>query len=262
MIFRRLLGFQLTGNNCRGSQQMNKLYSGLSRLYDGFNAGLAKLYSTNSNNNKFTVAVEGNIGSGKTCLLNHFEDCPYAEVYPEPVSRWRDIQGHNALGMMYKDPTRWALTFQTYVQLTMLEQHTMKQTKPIKMMERSIFSAKYCFVENLYRSGKMPEIEYIVLTKWFDWIVQNQDTHIDLIVYLRTTPDTAYERIKNRCRNEETTIPMDYLTSLHDLHEDWLIHQTKFSVSAPVLVLDANEGHMEMIDQYENNKERILCGYK
>ena len=24
---------------------------------------------------------------------------------------------------MYEDPTRWALTLQTYVQLTMLEQH-------------------------------------------------------------------------------------------------------------------------------------------
>jgi hypothetical protein len=43
------------------------------------------------------VAVEGNIGSGKTCLLNHFADCPYAEVHTEPVAKWRDIQGHNAL---------------------------------------------------------------------------------------------------------------------------------------------------------------------
>ena len=265
-------GVHIVRDAWRVRRPMFALYCGMSKMYSDVKAGLSKLYhhdhrtpdhnvTENDSKRKFTVAVEGNIGSGKTLLLQHFAECPFAEVHPEPVSKWRDIQGHNALGMMYKDSSRWSLTFQTYVQLTMLEQHTAKQKKPIKMMERSIFSAKYCFVENLYRSGKMPELEYIVLTKWFDWILANQDTHIDLIVYLRTTPETVFERIKNRCRKEETAIPMDYLTQLHNLHEDWLINQTKFSVNAPVLVLDANEGHMEMIDQYENNKQRILCGY-
>ena len=28
---------------------------------------------------------------------------------------------------MYEDPSRWSLTFQTYVQLTMLETHAKKQ---------------------------------------------------------------------------------------------------------------------------------------
>ncbi|KAK2142176.1 hypothetical protein LSH36_988g00070 [Paralvinella palmiformis] len=159
----------------------------------------------------------------------------------------------------YQDPTRWALTFQTYVQLTMLEQHLHKQTKPIKLMERSIYSAKYCFVENLYENGIMPELEYLVLTKWFDWIVKNQDTHLDLIVYLQTTPETVYHRINKRCRQEEKSIPLDYLTSLHNLHEDWLIHRTKFPVSCPVLVLDGNGTETEMIDQYEAHKRQILC---
>ena len=55
------------------------------------------------------------------------------------------------------------------------------QEKPVKLMERSIFSAKYCFVENLYKSGKMPEIEYLVLSRWFDWICENEDVNVDLI---------------------------------------------------------------------------------
>ena len=28
----------------------------------------------------------------------------------------------------------------------------------------------------------------------------------------------------------------DYLVSLHELHEDWLVHQNKFKQPAPVLV--------------------------
>lgn len=44
---------------------------------------------------------------------------------------------------MYKDQARWSLAFQTIVQKTMLDLHIRPTTKPVKMMERSIFSARY-----------------------------------------------------------------------------------------------------------------------
>ena len=82
---------------------------------------------------------------------------------------------------------RWSLTFQTYVQLTMLQNHTLPTDKPVKLMERSLHSAKYCFAENLRRTGKMPESEYLVLTRWFDFMLQSEDLDltVDLIVYLK-----------------------------------------------------------------------------
>ena len=43
---------------------------------------------------------------------------------------------------MYDNPSRWALTFQSYVQLTMLDLHTCASAHPVKMMERSIYSAR------------------------------------------------------------------------------------------------------------------------
>ena len=43
------------------------------------------------------------------------------DIVGEPVDRWQDLRGHNLLQMMYRDPARWSLTFQTYVQLTMLQ---------------------------------------------------------------------------------------------------------------------------------------------
>lgn len=47
-------------------------------------------------------------------------------------------------------------------------------------------------------------------------------------VYLRTDPEVAYKRIVQRGRFEETAIKMDYLQSIHNLHEDWvfIIHIT------------------------------------
>ncbi|KAJ8777915.1 hypothetical protein J1605_014020 [Eschrichtius robustus] len=159
---------------------------------------------------------------------------------------------------MYQDACRWGLTLQTYVQLTMLDQHTRPQTLPVRLMERSIHSARYVFVENLYRSGKMPEVDYVVLSEWFDWIVKNIDVSIDLIVYLQTTPETCYQRLKMRCREEEKVIPLEYLDAIHHLYEEWLIKGSLFPVAAPVLVIEADHDMEKMLELFEQNRHRIL----
>ena len=45
----------------------------------------------------FTVVIEGNIGSGKTTVLNYFNKFHEVEVLQEPVDKWRNVQGHNLL---------------------------------------------------------------------------------------------------------------------------------------------------------------------
>ena len=73
-------------------------------------------------------------------------------------------------GRMYQDANRWGYLFQSYVLLTMMELHHKEvvshasksppptfiycfhlQTSSMCMLERSVFSARYCFVENLHR---------------------------------------------------------------------------------------------------------------
>ncbi|KAG1926694.1 deoxyguanosine kinase, mitochondrial [Pimephales promelas] len=132
------------------------------------------------------------------------------------------------------------------------------QSLPIRMLERSIYSAKYIFVENLFKSGKMPEVDFAVLSEWFEWIIKNIAIPVDLIVYLQTSPQTCYERLKQRCREEEKVIPLEYLESIHNLYEDWLIHQKSFEVPAPVLVIPADHDLKKMLHKYEENREKIL----
>ncbi|XP_023727836.1 thymidine kinase 2, mitochondrial isoform X2 [Cryptotermes secundus] len=205
----------------------------------------------------FTVFVEGNIGSGKTTFLNHFANAD-VQLLSEPVEMWRNVEGHNLLGLMYENPSRWGLTFQTYVQLTMVDLHTRPAAYPVKMMERSIYSARYCFVENLVQEGLMPTCEYVVLDEWFKWITSHLDTGGDLIVYLRTSPEVVFERMKVRARKEETHVSLQYLTKLHELHEDWLFNRTKFSCPAPVITLDANRDINEMEEEFRKCEPKIL----
>ncbi|CAD7689005.1 unnamed protein product [Nyctereutes procyonoides] len=212
----------------------------------------------NEKEKKSVICVEGNIASGKTTCLEFFSNTTDIEVLQEPVPKWRNVRGHSLLGLMYRDACRWGLTLQTYVQLTMLDHHTRPQTSPVRLMERSIHSARYIFVENLYRSGKMPEVDYVVLAEWFDWILKNIDVSVDLIVYLRTAPETCYRRLQMRCREEETVIPLEYLDAIHHLYEEWLIKGNHFPVAAPVLVIEADHDMRKMLELFQQNRDRIL----
>ncbi|CAD5115558.1 DgyrCDS4522 [Dimorphilus gyrociliatus] len=184
---------------------------------------------------KFTVAVEGNIGCGKTTFLKHFENKKNVEVHKEPIEMWTDIKGHNTLDLMYKDPQRWSLTFQSYVQLTMLKVHQAPQEKSIKLMERTIHSGRYCFIENLHKSNVLPNVDYAVLSEWYDWLASSGKVNVDMIVYLRAQPETCLERIRKRNRSEDCDVPLSYLQSIHELHEDWLIKQQNYNLKAPIL---------------------------
>jgi deoxynucleoside kinase len=66
---------------------------------------------------------------------------------------------------MYKEPDKWAMTFQNYVTLTMLKNHISKTDKSVKLMERSMYSARYCFVEKMLTSGMIHDGTYHVLLK-------------------------------------------------------------------------------------------------
>ncbi|XP_043527279.1 deoxynucleoside kinase [Frieseomelitta varia] len=205
----------------------------------------------------FTVCIEGNIGSGKTTFLSHFKQFDNTTVLQEPVELWRNVAGTNLLELMYTDPKRYSFLFQSYVQLTMLQLHTYKSAMPYKIMERSVFSAR-CFIENMKRTKLLEDVEVVVLEDWYDWCIQNANIVTDLIVYLRTSPDVVYNRMKTRARKEENSVSLEYLYQLHNIHDEWLYDQTLFNLPAPVLVIDGNKSLEEMVIQFENCKNLIF----
>lgn len=209
-------------------------------------------------NRPCTIAVEGNIGSGKTTFLKHMEKLGNVTIVAEPLDKWRDCKGHNLLDLMYMDPKRNSFTFQSYVQLTLLEAHSIKTPHPFKMLERSIYSARYCFVEKLKRDSLLSSPEFSVIDEWFKWIKKEQDVGIDMFVYLRTDPEVVYERIIKRDRAEERQVPFEYIRSLHEIHEDWLLNKTLYECPAPVFVLDGNVDLGEIGHEYGKFEVQVL----
>ncbi|CAL1529004.1 unnamed protein product [Lymnaea stagnalis] len=212
--------------------------------------------------NNFTVVVEGNIGSGKTTLLQHFEHLSHCEVLSEPLDKWTNLRGHNPLGLLYQDPRRWSFSFNMYALLTRLKMHTKPHLsdRPVKMLERSLYSTHYCFVQNDYVNKTINEVEFAVFSEWFEQLVQTGNANVDLIVYLRASPENCFERLKKRCRKEEEGVPYALIESLHRLYDDWLLNRLS-PVPAPVLLLDANYDLDTMKETYNSRRQEILCGF-
>jgi len=195
---------------------------------------------SSSSKKQFTIAVEGNIGSGKSTVLDYLSKSAFCDIVGEPIETWTNLRGHNILAMLYSDPHRWGFTFQANAQMTLAKLHAQPAKAAIKVMERSIYSARYCFVENLYRNNILQNVEYEILKDWFELLTSNDSCHLDLIIYLRAKPETCLERIKTRNRPEEQSITLDYLNKLHERHEEWLSSRTH-TLTIPVLIIDADQ---------------------
>lgn len=98
---------------------------------------------------RITFCVEGNISVGKTTFLQRIanetiELCDLVEVVPEPVDKWQNVgpDHFNILDAFYAEPQRYAYTFQNYVFVTrvMQERESSGGIKPLRLMERSVFS--------------------------------------------------------------------------------------------------------------------------
>eukprot|EP00095_Tigriopus_kingsejongensis_P007583 maker-scaffold506_size152672-snap-gene-0.28 protein:Tk07583 transcript:maker-scaffold506_size152672-snap-gene-0.28-mRNA-1 annotation:"hypothetical protein DAPPUDRAFT_305834" len=200
----------------------------------------------------FTVAVEGNIGSGKSTLLRYFEAVPDIHLCPEPIQQWCDMKGHNLLESLYRDPKRWSFQFQSYVQLTRLQLFRQKTRAQVRLLERSLQNNRYCFLQLAQKTGSLSKEELAVLHAWHDWLDQSMNLHLDLIVYLRSQPEVAHERMRSRNRAEESAAPLEYLTSLHEAYEEWLIERKFGDSPTPILVLDANQGLSAIQKQYQH----------
>ena len=118
-------------------------------------------------------------------------------------------------------------------------------------MERSLHSSRFVFVEHARRQCHLSGPERAVLSRWFDFLIDEGeiDTAVDLFVYLRTSPEIAFERMRSRNRPEERNVTIDYLREIHDLHEEWLYAN---SSNQAVLIVNGNQDlrqHPSLIDE-------------
>ena len=209
------------------------------------------------------ISIEGNIGSGKTTILgiisNLLKTKVGIEFLKEPVDEWinlKDSKGQNILEVFYKNPERWSYSFQmnAYIsKMKLLEKASRDAGLELLVCERSVETDRNCFAKQLYEDGKINELEWKLYNNWYYWLKEKTENTVDGIIYLRCSPEISYQRINKRSRKEENSIPIEYLTKIHQKHDEWLTNNNK-----NVLIIDVSADFEENINQKKKVINQIL----
>jgi deoxycitidine kinase/deoxyguanosine kinase len=200
-------------------------------------------------------SIEGNIGSGKSLLLEHLRmnlssssshDDPYIEIdgnkkrvcfVQEPVDIWcsiKDKDGDNMITKYYGDQKKYAFSFQmmAYISRLSLLKKAIREKYDIIITERSMFTDCNVFAKMLYDDGTIEDVNYIIYKKWFEeFLTELPEINV---VYIKADPKIAHERIKKRDRMGEV-IPFEYLENCHNYHESWLEkNESKMVINANI----------------------------
>lgn len=184
-------------------------------------------------NNKPYIVIAGNIGVGKSTLTQKLGDALKLPVYHE------DVSNNPYLVPFYKNKREWAFQLQVYLYI---ERYRIQQQITWmglgRVQDRSIYE-DLMFADVLHDNGDICDEDYktyLKLTDTFDKTL----TRPDVIIYLKTDPKVALERVKIRNREMETeaAVSLEYLTQLHNAYEKFI---PIISKNIPVIVIDWNE---------------------
>ncbi len=206
--------------------------------------------------------VEGNIGAGKSTFLSLIEKhLSHIDVAHEPLHNWqKKVYGQSLLANFYQEPKRWAYSLETFAMICRVREHIkdQEQKNTNRVIERSIYSGHYCFSLNGYKNGFMSDTEWELYNQWFNFLIPQKCNAPQGFIYLRVSPDVAYQRIKKRNRLAEKKITFSYLQQIHQQHEAFLMDKVGILPElkqVPVLVLDCNE-------EFETNQEKLEEHFK
>ena len=154
------------------------------------------------------IVFDGNIGCGKSSILKLIQNNKPIEmnIYNEPLHDWSKWLEH-----FYSDMNKHSFGFQMRV----LKSHLDKKDILNGIFERSPLSCQKVFGELLFEDNKMNELEWN-LTNEFNY---DYGWNPDYVVYLKCDPDICYQRIKQRNRNNEQLIDINYLQRIHQKYE-------------------------------------------
>lgn len=200
-------------------------------------------------------SLEGNIGAGKSTLLKKLETTKFAlehVVLYEPVDEWLNVhpEGPNTPSLFekyYSDKKRHGFMFQMYALQTRLEHITRaiaENPGKVIICERTHFTDSEIFAKMLMNDKVLDACEYYVYQSWSLHCKKLLDNVVKGVIYLRTSTPTCMTRIAQRNRNGEDSINVNYIKTLHDLHENWLINSNDPSLH--VCCVDGNVHEAEV----------------
>ncbi len=228
---------------------------------------------------KMNGSIEGNIGSGKTKLLNRLKDILKNDInhfIDEPVDDFINPDIYNpiknefvsALNLFYEDKEKYGLLFQIFALNTIIIKITENISKSDKfniyLSERSIKFSKNIFFkyyENNYEIFKVNSIENSFINNIYNQLYifyKSLYKKHGYIIYVLNTPENCCKNTNERGRNEESNIPLSYFKDIHEYHEKYI--KKLNDKDGPIIYYFDNTGNTN--ESFEEELQKLIIWMK
>jgi 2-amino-4-hydroxy-6-hydroxymethyldihydropteridine diphosphokinase len=187
------------------------------------------------------VAIEGNIGSGKTSLSNLMSDEFNAKIVLE---RFAD---NPFLPKFYEDQERFAFPLEMSFLADRYQQLT-DDLAQFDLFKNFIVSDYYIFKSLIFAQVTLQKEEYALYRKMFD-IMYKEISKPDLYIYLYQNTDRLLENIKKRGRVYEQNIEASYLQKIHVGYTNFI----KTEQDLNTLIIDVSE--LDFVNNHKDYRE-------
>jgi deoxyadenosine/deoxycytidine kinase len=197
------------------------------------------------------IAIEGNIGAGKTSLAQKLSTDFNAKLILE------EFEDNSFLPRFYEDARRYAFP----LEMSFLAARFNQLKK--QLLEQDLFKqytiSDYIFPKcMLFSKVNLDDDEYDLYVKLFD-IINQQLPQPDLLVYLHNPIEKLQWNITNRGRTYEQHIEDSYLQQLSDAYLQYL-HSNEH---LRILLIDCSSlDFVNNVDHYQNLKALVCKKYK
>jgi 2-amino-4-hydroxy-6-hydroxymethyldihydropteridine diphosphokinase len=187
------------------------------------------------------IAIEGNIGAGKTTLANMIAEDFNAKIVLE---RFAD---NPFLPKFYEDNERFAFPLEMSF-LADRYQQLSDDLAQFDLFKNFIVSDYYIFKSLIFAQVTLPKDEYFLYRKMFD-IMYKEISKPDLYIYLYQNTPQLIENIKKRGREYEQKIAPEYLDKIHKGYSSFI----KTEENLNTLIIDvSNMDFLENPNDYKS----------
>jgi len=196
------------------------------------------------------IAVEGNIGAGKTTLSQLLSQHYNAKLMLEEFAE------NPFLTKFYENPKQYAFP----LELFFLAERFKQQQDLIKTADlfQSVTISDYLFTKCLlFAKVNLPEEEYRLYQKMYE-VFSQQLTQPDVLIYLHAPVNKLQSNIKKRNRKFEQSIPDEYLFKLQETYTSYIKQHNLKTIFVDASNADFlyNEVHFKLItDALEKDLE-------
>ena len=174
------------------------------------------------------IAIEGNIGSGKTTLAKKLSEDLNSRLLLEEFSEYP------FLPKFYKSPEENAFPLELFF---MAERYHQLKNSTDKDLFMPLKISDYFFVKSrLFAKNNLTSDQFNLFDRLFK-IMFNSLDYPDLVIYLYASVERLKSNIKQRGRVFEQNINTKYLNNIQDTYLDYFKKQNNF----PVVIIDVTE---------------------